>query len=543
VDSEDFLGLIARLTGTPVKPLEPRERSFLAQALRDDGRRLGWTQFNELLLLVNKDRVEAPFYDRYFGRGCPIADVPRGVERFQTEAMLRYGNFVYACRTLARLRTREELESELGDLCRKPDELRDDFLRRQPKILEIEPIVRDKTFLVGYLSARETSEDKLSADILADAATRLLSGPNPTWDELIQLVSEGVQARFRPQLLALIGKYRTRHRDHDLAALSRDLMDDVLPRLQARLEEVAAVQQQAMRNQDVYLTWDHMDVYFATSMRKRWEFEDLFDFVASLMSRPDLAALQLRYFDPTQSFTKNRVNKGLVEALMLRRSKCTVYSVQDADTLGKDSELASTLAQGKPVIAYVPRIDVEERAMRLGREDPGTIQERLRFLAYAEEAFASSLAEDDLRFVRNFKALEEYEQARMWRSLGDEESVGRLRRDHGRDIDRLCRILAQSEQRLYNRRAETLTHSHPLGIQVHLETGVTNGVLVVRSVEQCAEVLTRVLTNGLEFDLEDSTADKMWYLRERISGCVYRVVTQDHKLTNCFWNFYPYPRK
>jgi len=181
--------------------------------------------------------------------------------------------------------------------------------------------------------------------------------------------------------------------------------------------------------------------------------------------------------------------------------------------------------------------------MRLGREDPGTIQERLRFLAYAEEAFASSLAEDDLRFVRNFKALEEYEQARMWRSLGDEESVGRLRRDHGRDIDRLCRILAQSEQRLYNRRAETLTHSHPLGIQVHLETGVTNGVLVVRSVEQCAEVLTRVLTNGLEFDLEDSTADKMWYLRERISGCVYRVVTQDHKLTNCFWNFYPYPRK
>ena len=30
----------------------------------------------------------------------------------------------------------------------------------------------------------------------------------------------------------------------------------------------------------------------------------------------------------------------------------------------------------------------------------------------------------------------------------------------------------------------------------------------------------------------------MWYLREEISGCVYRVVTKNRKLTNCFWNFY-----
>ena len=80
-----------------------------------------------------------------------------------------------------------------------------------------------------------------------------------------------------------------------------------------------------------------MDVYFATSMRKRWEYEDLFDFVAKLMSRPELLELNIRFFDPTQSFDKNRINKGLVEALMLKRAACTVYSVQDTDTLGKDS--------------------------------------------------------------------------------------------------------------------------------------------------------------------------------------------------------------
>ena len=39
---------------------------------------------------------------------------------------------------------------------------------------------------------------------------------------------------------------------------------------------------------------------------------------------------------------------------MLKRARCTLYLAQESDTLGEDSELASTLAQGKPVIAFVP---------------------------------------------------------------------------------------------------------------------------------------------------------------------------------------------
>src|SRR5271167_2370468 len=93
-----------------------------------------------------------------------------------------------------------------------------------------------------------------------------------------------------------------------------------------------------------------------------------YDFVNRLMTSPELSDLPIRYFDPTQSYTKERVDKGLVESLMIKRARCTVYSVQDSDTLGKDSELAATLAQGKPVIAYVPRIDVEERVQILLKE-------------------------------------------------------------------------------------------------------------------------------------------------------------------------------
>jgi hypothetical protein len=62
--------------------------------------------------------------------------------------------------------------------------------------------------------------------------------------------------------------------------------------------------------------------------------------------------------------------------------------------------------------------------------------------------------------------------------------------------------------------------------------------LVVRTVPECASLLRRVLTNDLEFIVEDSPRDRIWYLKERSSGSVYRVVTQDAKLTNCFWNYY-----
>jgi hypothetical protein len=61
-------------------------------------------------------------------------------------------------------------------------------------------------------------------------------------------------------------------------------------------------------------------------------------------------------------------------------------------------------------------------------------------------------------------------------------------------------------------------------------------VLVVRGVKECAKLLRSVLTNDMQLDVEED--DDMWYLREKISGCVYRVVTKNPRITNCFWNFY-----
>ena len=74
---------------------------------------------------------------------------------------------------------------------------------------------------------------------------------------------------------------------------------------------------------------------------------------------------------------------------------------------------------------------------------------------------------------------------------------------------------------------------------MNLDTGVANGVLVVRDIQTCADLLWRIVTNALEFTTPYYDSDaKCWYLKEALTESIYRVVTANEKLTNCFWNFY-----
>ena len=125
---------------------------------------------------------------------------------------------------------------------------------------------------------------------------------------------------------------------------------------------------------------------------------------------------------------------------------------------------------------------------------------------------------------------------KIWPSLRDEEAIRLFVGATGDALQSFCRLIATAEKIVYDKRARTLKESHPLALQVNLDTGVANGVLVVRTIPDCAALLRRVLLGEMEFSLEEKAG--MWYLREKISGCIYRVVTNDRKLNNCFWNFY-----
>jgi hypothetical protein len=310
---------------------------------------------------------------------------------------------------------------------------------------------------------------------------------------------------------------------------SLSLIESEIATLVSTLKETRA---QGWRNTSHYLASDCMDVYVATSMRERWEFEDVSRVVNKVFADPKLAKLKLRYFDPTQSFLDNRVDKGLVEALMLKRAECTVYLVQETDTFGKDSELATTLAQGKPVIAYVPEIDIAELTKTAEERPISYLQKRLCQLA-AEDKIEPKFLPEVHQFLQKLAAFQPY-----YRIVSDEER--RFVESHKFESTKesICEIFARAEKLLFESRVATLKERHPLALQVELQSGVANGVLVVRKEKDCADLLARLLTNRCEFRFDSKKEAGVTALVENISGSLFRVVTQNPTLTNAFWSLY-----
>ena len=451
---EDLTGQKAPLTSTgPEKTVE----------LLDQGSKaIGYSQFNELLLMMGYDRITYAFFQYLvdgstaYTPGAALSSLDQlrqGIERFRKLALILFGNVKYAFKQLSR--DTNQLNDWLWRLSPREES---EFSTRHEPVQPIAQIRGDDTYFLGYIVQR-------------DLARRLQNDPS----------------------------------DHEAK--------------EAEAKRLKIVQL-GLQNHASYLASDHLDVYVATSMRERHEYLFVHELTQDIFGHPRLAPLKLRWFDPTQAYCIDRIDKGLSEALMLKRAKCTVYFVQETDTLGKDSELASTLAQGKPVIAFVPN------------PGPGYVDEltsKLQTL-YPEKTEQTILFEQ----LRIFEPDAAWKDASVRAWLDSPECL---------DLTKLKERLSKSISNHYDRRASMLREDHPLGIQVNLDTGVANGVLVVRSPGDCAELIYRIITKDLQFALSAKTVDGREYilLKEIVSDSIYRVMTGDEMLTNAFWNFYLEP--
>lgn len=489
------------------KLLNQEERDLLTKLLgKAQTVGLNYAQFNELLLLLDQDRVSRAFFEFFFGNGntkpeetrITLNELKQGIIKFRGFAMLAFGNFRFAYK---RLISKDEtnLKEDLKPYCKSPYDIINEFKKRPDKVLDIEKINKNQTWYTGYISGTKYENEARQVEQLSNEKS----------------------------------------------------LDDELKSFGDRLEkmgkEIKEVERKALKNTDVYLTWDYMDVYIATSMRHKWEFEETFDFITEVFKRGSkIGKLKLRYFDPTQSLCVNRIDKGLVEALMLKKSLCTIYMAQESDTMGKDSELAATLAQGKTVIAYVPKINVKNYAEKIKKYPLDYFKTRL-FILQAEgmlddEHCKTKLKKHNKNFKQTIKTfidkLEKYRASNLF-TLWEEKEED-FKKNNSDLFDEMCRIIAIAEHYSCEKRAKNLKKHHPLAIQVNLESGVANGVLVVRTPKDCAKLLYNVLTNSMNFRIRHikRKMEGVTVLEEEISGCPFRVVTDYEKLTNSFWNFY-----
>lgn len=470
---------------------------FLRNSPHKKNIRLSHEEFNELLLLFNQERVEPPFFTFFFLNKDPRPDfflkkdirpeqtsaqakdfitfhqLKKGVKKFRGFALLCFGNFRFAFRKLSEEKNPYQFMRLLDPWSRNSKGEKREFEKRQEPLIPLsgtEEIEEDKTWLLGYISGASLKEDGETLLKLLDKPGKTI--PHPACKD-------------------------------DLVKLKKD--ED-------------ATKNKGQRNSIKYLTWDYLDIYVATSMRQRWEYEETYAFLKKVFHK--LCIPKVRWFDPTQAHYESTIDKGLLEGLMLKRAKCTIYMAQEGDTLGKDSELAATLAQGKPVVAYVPRIngkDLPKYKKALQNRPLKYFRQRLLTL-YADGFFDklknSTKVSALLKILRLevrpenlkvevdklLKCFSEFEDNRLFKLIGREENDFRTK--HNTEIERAANLLAAIESAAADNRAYTIQIQHPLALQVHLESGVANGILVARNDKECADLVRGVLLRNLVFDID-----------------------------------------
>ena len=449
---------LPKLTGQPISGNEQKLEENLANIKYFNQGGLGYSQFNELLLTLGYDRVTKDFFKYLFGDEAEISSLEKLKQG--VEKFRQDAMFLYGHIKYGFKRLSQMEQSAIDKELQSIKPLSEQhYTKRHEPLHKLHKIPSDKAYYLGYIIKKDL-EAKLEQD--------------PTNKEF-----------------------------------------------QSQKKEMERYRQLGRKNHDAYLVSDHMDVYIATSMREPQEFSEVSTFVEKLFEDESLKLLKLRYFDPTQAYCESRIDKGLVEGLMIKRARCTIYHVQETDTFGKDSELAATLAQGKPVIAYIreiPELDIFKRDTLDQIKQQGYSDVNQGLLKQLQQYYPEGAWED--QEIRNW--VEDKSQA---------------------DVDKIMKLLHKKVTALYNKRAETLKQIHPLGLQVNLSTGVANGVLVVRSIEDCAHLLQSILLNQMEFDIgiaepENKEEPEKIVLREDISKCIYRVDSGDDFLINAFWNFY-----
>jgi len=522
--------------------------------------------FRSLLVYYGVPPASRAFFDRYFDADSfrTAQAFRNAVTRYQSDAIRIFSTFNRAYVSLA---TTESLEPLLAPLQPRDDA----HYRQRTEWTQIEEIPEERLADLGYIAAerirQESAERTALSNFLRELATQVSSdGPTALgltgdkkrrkMDSLLRKFDPGSRhSLFSPLFLP------------DADQLERKA-DQIGPKADADLERIGETQRVGQQNLARYLAADHLDVYVATSMRFDADFVSVNRFATALFTHDDVRPLKLRYFNPTQSWIDDRVAKGLVEALMLRRASMTIYMAQKEDTFGKDSEASVALGQGKPVIVYVPKLlvpEVDVDTETLGRIPKEQLEREIRAEGTQEDQdFDETIDQEALHgrllSIRLGRAQGAALARAVQRHWADFDLYGEAVRVEGSDEratyrawldsvvkngqlaaplpaigERVISILVATALR-FERRARIFREVHPLALQVILSSGVLNGILVARSVDSCAHLMRALIRNELELELVID--DFNYRLVEKSTGSTVRVISQHLLLRNAFSTFY-----
>lgn len=269
-----------------------------------------------------------------------------GLKRFFTDALLFWGNIRSAYRDL-RTKTFDEITAYFSDKRYKTESL-----TSRSDVLPFQPIPVDDRYLISEMACKAYSKDAaesvpLLESILLNEYKKRGGGRlkiASLFDQTSPIAIEDPQM----QLLLQTGAEEFMEETVDSESSIRKHVEVIAQRFYTARES-------AMNNTSLYLSMvNELDVYIATSMRKRADFKAMAEDCRYIFNVPGLASLKLRYFDPTMSAADGHEDKGLIECLMVKCANVVLYFAGDGDSYGKDAEIAMAMSLGKPAIVLCP---------------------------------------------------------------------------------------------------------------------------------------------------------------------------------------------
>lgn len=341
------------------------------------------THFNQLLHLTHEAGVTPGFFKYYFttrplGHPYPadavltampelnpsgiaaLAPLEWGLRRFYMDSLLYWGDIRSAYRVLRTL-TYEEI-CELFLKKRFPA----DVMQARGGTLPFVDIPVDDRYLVSEVACKAYAADALDSPapietILIEAFRKGGGGRRilgSLFDEKSSLAKED------PQQLLLLQVGAEEIMEEEVQS-----EDDIRARVQKIARRFATAREAAVRNTTLYLSIvNELDVYVATSMRKRDDFRSMASDCKYIFSQDGLRRFRLRFFDPTTSAAESHEDKGLIECLMVKCAKAVVYFAGERDSFGKDAEIAMGMSLGKPVIILCPDSTTGQQRERFFRD-------------------------------------------------------------------------------------------------------------------------------------------------------------------------------
>jgi hypothetical protein len=504
--------------------------------------------FNRLLLNLSIMPVSQVFFDTVFD-GIDFADdraIEERVESFRKLCMLEYGNFRYGYK---QFRRDDKLIEDKWNLyfpsSEEADARKKTFQNRiAPELMRIQPF---ELFALGDLDNGQEDINSAREELYQIFEEAAAKGVSDFRDLRTVAEKRGVK------LTALIARAGLPGAEDlvDCQTTSERPYFQILTDLQASCRRIdqhgmARIWRLGTQNANTYMAMQHLDVYVATSMRAPLHFTTNWTFVKTLFLAGELSSWKPRYFDPTQTYLPSRIQMGLLECLMIKRTKLTVYHAQESDTFGKDCEAGVTLAQAKPVVVFVTRLfDGHPKMEDLYASFDAAAKKirRKEFFDYLKER--TLLTDENYEFLisdpEKSKAdaiaiIVEDRVLPILQELGPDAVEMELIKQGYAPPDREASEYALERIIALERRALTFRDVHPLALQASPMDGVARGVIVTRTIADTAKVVAGLLAHTLNYELEIDDQRQNWLLLDSITSSPVRVVTKDPMLTSAFWS-------